>query len=308
MHVHEFQAKWRVATLTERAGYTAHFSDLCALLGQPTPSAADPSGQTYAFEKRVTKLDGATGFADVWRKGYFAWEYKGRGADLDAAYRQLNDYREPLENPPLLVVCDFDRIQIHTNFTGLRPVVHELTLETLDLPENLAVLRRMFTEPYALRPGAQDEDVTRQAAEKFGAIAGALRARGADPHATAHYLVQLLFCLFAEDVGLLPKGLFSNVVTAGVRDPEVFTRLAGDLLAAMRDGGYFGADRVAQFNGGLFNEVRVIPLAGAEIRTRQDAASLNWSRIEPAIFGTLFERSLDPNTRASVASFLLGAS
>jgi hypothetical protein len=133
VHVHEFQAKWRVADLSERAAYVSHYSDLCRVVGVQTPAEADPNGERYAFEKRVTNLGGGTGFADVWRKGYFAWEYKGRGANLDAAYRQLNDYREALENPPLLIVSDLDRIQIHTNFTGKASVVHEMTLETLDL-------------------------------------------------------------------------------------------------------------------------------------------------------------------------------
>lgn len=306
MHVHEFQAKWRVANLIEKAAAQSHFNDLCAVLGQPTPSQADPTGERYAFEKRVTKLGGGTGFADVWRRGYFAWEYKGRGANLDAAYRQLNDYREALENPPLLIVSDLDRIQVHTNFTGEPPVVHELNLETLDLPENLRVLREVFSDPYALRRGATDPAVTQRAAEKFGQIAASLRARGAEPHAIAHYLVQILFCLFAEDVGLLPKGLFTEVLTAGIHDPDAFSRLIESLLAAMRDGGYFGAARIPHFNGGLFTEPTVIPLAPAEIRILQDAAQLNWSRIEPAIFGTLFERSLDPNTRAALGAHYTG--
>ncbi|HUG16658.1 MAG TPA: type IIL restriction-modification enzyme MmeI, partial [Thermomicrobiales bacterium] len=133
MHVHEFQARWRDAGvgLTERAAAQSHFGDLCRVLGQPTPTEADPTGEFYTFEKRVMKLDGATGFADVWWRGRFAWEYKGRGADLEAAYRQLSEYREALENPPLLVICDLDRFVVHTNFTNTAKDVYRFTLAEL---------------------------------------------------------------------------------------------------------------------------------------------------------------------------------
>ena len=69
--------------------------------------------ESYAFEKGAEKLAGGDGFADVWKRGHFAWEYKGKLKDLKAAYRQLNDYRETLGNPPLLVVRDLDRFEVH---------------------------------------------------------------------------------------------------------------------------------------------------------------------------------------------------
>ncbi len=89
----DFAAKWRGVTTTEKAGSQSHFIDLCRMLGEPTPHEADPTGESYAFEKRVTKGGGGDGFADVWKRGFFAWEYKGKRADLKAAYRQLLDYR-----------------------------------------------------------------------------------------------------------------------------------------------------------------------------------------------------------------------
>lgn len=102
----EFAAKWAGSQATERAAAQEHFIDLCRMLGYPTPNEADPAGEWYAFEKGAEKLGGGDGFADVWKRGHFAWEYKGKKKDLVAAYKQLNDYREALENPPLLVVCD----------------------------------------------------------------------------------------------------------------------------------------------------------------------------------------------------------
>jgi hypothetical protein len=94
-----FVAKWRGVELSERASVQEHFLDLCALFGHPTPAAADPTGDFFTFEKGITKTGGGQGFADVWKRGFFAWEYKKRRKDLAAAYQQLLLYREPLENP-----------------------------------------------------------------------------------------------------------------------------------------------------------------------------------------------------------------
>ncbi len=80
-----FVAKWRGAQLSERASVQEHFLDLCALFGQESPATADPTGAWYTFEKGVTKTGGGQGFADVWKRGFFAWEYKKKRRDLDAA-------------------------------------------------------------------------------------------------------------------------------------------------------------------------------------------------------------------------------
>src|SRR5437899_778392 len=105
----EFIAKWKRVNLSERSAAQQHFLDLCDLLSQPKPAAADPDGAWYAFERGVKKSGGVKGWADVWLRGHFAWEYKGKHKDLTVAYQQLLRYREDLENPPLLIVCDLDR-------------------------------------------------------------------------------------------------------------------------------------------------------------------------------------------------------
>ena len=114
----ELIAKRQRADLSERRAYKQHFLDLCDVLGQPKPAQADPDGAWYTFERGLRKTTGGKGWADVWMRRHFGWEYKGKHKDLAAAYQQLLLYREALENPPLLVVCDLDRFQIHTNFTG----------------------------------------------------------------------------------------------------------------------------------------------------------------------------------------------
>jgi len=163
-----FIAKWVASTRTERAAAQEHFIDLCRLLGQPTPNEADPTGATYAFEKGVAKTAGGEGFADVWLKDRFAWEYKGKKKDLKAAYDQLLQYREDLGNPPLLIVCDLNRFQVHTNFTGTIKRVYEFNLADLARPEStptcpippLDVLRAVFEDPARLRPQQSAAQVT----------------------------------------------------------------------------------------------------------------------------------------------------
>ena len=113
----DFIAKWRANTRLERAACQEHFIDLCGLLNEPTPNT-DPTGATHAFEKGAAKATGGDGWADVWRKGCFAWEYKGKHRDLEAAHRQLLLYAGALGNPPLLVTCDMDRFVIRTNWTN----------------------------------------------------------------------------------------------------------------------------------------------------------------------------------------------
>jgi hypothetical protein len=100
----EFAAKWQGVQTIERAASQSHFIDFCRMLGVGAPTDLDPLGEWYAFEKGAEKLGGGDGYADVWKGGHFAWEYKGKRKDLSAAYNQLNQNREALENPLLLVV------------------------------------------------------------------------------------------------------------------------------------------------------------------------------------------------------------
>ena len=116
----QFMLKWGEVSLSERSAAQQHFVDLCHLLGQPTPAEADSHGTWFTFEKGTSKTGGGEGFADVWMRDHFAWEYKRPGADLTAAYKQLLLYSENLENPPLLVVCDIGLRVAMEQETGIR--------------------------------------------------------------------------------------------------------------------------------------------------------------------------------------------
>lgn len=301
----EFAAKWSGSTATERAASQEHFIDLCRMLGVPTPNEADPHGEWYAFEKGAEKIGGGDGFADVWKRGHFAWEYKGKRKDLKAAYQQLLQYREALENPPLLVVCDLDQFEVHTNFTNTSTVIHTFTLAELATApkEPLRILRAVMQDPEELRPSRTREDITEEAAREFAALATALRGRGHDPERVAHFLNKLLFCMFAEDAALLPRGLLDRLADGAGGDAKAFAAGLSDLFSKMSDrGGLFGPERIQWFNGGLFDSGDVIPLEAREIATVQAVSRLDWAQVEPAIFGTLFERGLDPGKRSQLGA------
>jgi type II restriction/modification system DNA methylase subunit YeeA len=307
----EFVERWKAVTLTERAAAQSHFIDLCEVLGQPHPAAADQTGQSFAFEKAVSKLHGGKGFADVWKRGYFAWEYKGKHKDLAAAYHQLADYRDDLENPPLLVVCDMDIFEVHTNFTGTQARVYRFKLDDLlsgaptpncALPP-LEVLRDTFSSPEQLRPEKAAARVTESAAKEFAKLAASLRERGVEPEAAAHFLMRLLFCLFADSIGLLPDHLFRQLIELNRAAPAKFATRLRQLFAAMStSGNNFGVHDIHYFNGGLFADDTVFDLTSADMGTLRAAADLDWSAVEPAIFGTLFERSLDPGKRSQLGA------
>ena len=297
----QFVAKWRHNTRKERSAAQEHFIDLCRLVGHPTPGEAATS-ESYDFEAGAAKQRGGSGWADVWKRGYFAWEYKGPHADLARAYQQLLQYREALENPPLLVVSDLDLIEIHTNFTNTVKQVYRLTLDDLLTPAGQERLRAVFTDPEALRAQQTTQQVTEAAAREFARLADLLRRWKEDPHRAAHFLIRLLFCLFAEDIGLLPRGLFSRLIQGTHMRPAAFVQQLSQLFAAMSTGGFFGAEEIAYFNGRLFDDAVVLELDSDGLDILARASRLDWSSIEPSIFGTLFERSLDPDKRAQLGA------
>jgi hypothetical protein len=109
----EFIQNWKAVELKERSASQSHFNDLCRLLDIEQPTTADPKGEWFTFEKGASKTSGGEGWADVWRKDCFAWEYKGKRKNLNAAFDQLLRYSVALDHPPLLIVSDMDQILIH---------------------------------------------------------------------------------------------------------------------------------------------------------------------------------------------------
>ncbi len=298
----EFIAKWRASELKERSAAQEHFIDLCRLLGEPSPAEADPTGEHYCFERGARKDGGGAGWADVWKRGCFAWEYKGRHKSLDAAFDQLRQYALALENPSLLIVSDMARFRVRTNWTNSASETHEFTLDDLADAACRDKLKWAMADPERLRPGESRREITERAAAVFAGLARKLRERGEEPERVARFVNRLVFCMFAEDIGLLPNDMFTRMLEEARRRPGDFADLARALFGAMAKGGRVGFEAVAWFNGGLFDDDAALPLESAEIEAALAAAALDWSEIDPSILGTLFERGLDPGKRSQLGA------
>jgi type II restriction/modification system DNA methylase subunit YeeA len=298
----EFISKWSRSTLKERSAAQEHFIDLCRLLDELTPAQADPHGDWFCFERGANKTGGGKGWADVWRRHRFAWEYKGKHKDLTVAFSQLQRYAIALENPPLLVVSDMERFEIHTNFTNTVHEVHVIALADLHSERSLRLLKSLFCDPESLRPGKTKTALTEETAERFAALAQVMQERNGEPERVAHFLNRILFCLFAQDAKLLPSNIMEQVLEAGLKNPDNANRMLRSLFRTMKKGGEFGAHIIEWFNGSLFDASEGVPLECDDIRELHSLCGLNWSAIEPSIFGTLFERGLDPGKRAQIGA------
>jgi hypothetical protein len=210
-------------------------------------------------------------------------------------------YALPLDNPALLVVSDRLRIEIHTHFTGTPSEQHTILLEELTRPDVQEKLRWLFKSPDRFKPTKTTKEITEEAATTFAETADRLRVAGVPPGEVSHFLTQCLFCFFAEDVDLLPAKLFERLVGVHVT-PAILARQLEKLFESMRDGGLFGAEDIPWFNGGLFQNIKVPPLSADDVKSLRDAAGMNWSAIDPSIFGTLFERGLDPGKRSQLGA------
>jgi type II restriction/modification system DNA methylase subunit YeeA len=304
MKPRDFVDTWRGNTRTERAASQTHFRQLCQLLGVPEPYSGAVPDDDYGFEKGAAKTGGGDGWADVWKRGCFAWEYKGPHANLDAALKQLKLYQGALHNPPLLIVSDMERIEVHTSWTNMVQERHVFTLDDLLDAAKREKLAAAFSETgvEAFRPNQKRADLTKEVAEKFVELAQRLRARGHAPEAVAHFVNRMVFCMFAEDVKLLPEKLFTKLLQVSAADPDQFKPFAERLFSQMRTGGSFDLSRIEWFNGGLFDDDAALPLERADIRLALEAAEKHWENIDPSIMGTLFERGLDPDKRSQLGA------
>ncbi len=300
-----FIEKWGNVTLTERAAAQSHFLDLCDLLGVPKPTDADPHGEFYTFEKTTDKDDGRRGFADVWYLGHFAWEYKRPNGDLEKALIQIRKYSGALGNPPLLVVSDIQHIRIVPQFTGYVTTPRDYAITDLLDARKREELRALWKNPDLLKPTQTREGVTLEAARQFAQIADRLQNKDKiDPHITAHFLIRILFCLFSENIGLLPPKHFTRMVEAFRSTPEGFIRRVADIFNKMASGGFDGNVEIRHFNGDLFTHAseQLVRLHPDDLSILWHATAHDWSSVAPSIFGTLFERGLDPTKRSQIGA------
>lgn len=325
--IEAFIQRWSKAGGSERANYQLFLTELCTLLELPLPEPAgdDTRDNAYVFERRVVmpQPDGTSnnGFIDLYRRGCFVLEAKQTGKTLDSsgwdkamlrAHNQADQYARALPTdegrPPFIVVVDVGRnIELYAEFSRSGatytpfpdPRSHRLRLEDLRKEAIRKRLAAVWLDPISLDPSRRSARVTREIADQLASLAKSLEAAGHAPQDVAGFLMRALFTMFAEDVGLLPERSFTNLLYRLRTKPENFAPMVENLWQTMSTGGFSPIleGKLLRFNGGLFNEARAIPLGRDQLELLVGASEANWRYVEPAIFGTLLERALNPRER-----------
>ncbi len=297
----KFIERWSGTGFNESQAAHSFFNDLCDLIGHPRPTDfGDP--ESFTFEKAVPG-----GRADAYYEEHFVWEFKGRDRQLNEAVTQAVGYARHLKNPPLIIASSFETIRIETNFQGMELVQHNIVVSDLDQPAMLRLLQDVFFNPTALRPERGVADVTQDTARLFSRIVADMEGHTTDPELLARHLNQIIFCLYAEDAGLLPEGIFAGILRSNRQRPDLSNRAIGNLFEQMAEGGLFGTHEIAHFNGDLFRTGTSVELSSNAMQRLGEAVEANWRSIEPSIFGTLFERALDESKRAQTGAHYTGA-
>jgi hypothetical protein len=210
--------------------------------------------------------------------------------------------------PPLLIVVDVGHtIELYSEFTCTGgayvpypdPRSYRISLDRLNDPEVRKNLALAWTDPKALDPSRRSARVTREIAQSLGRLAQSLESAGHSAEAVAAFLMRALFTMFAEDVELLPKDSFINLLKSLAGDQEKFVPMIEELWGRMRTGGFSTVlrEKVLRFNGGLFDDATALALNDDQFNLLIEAAKSDWRDVEPAIFGTLLERALNPIER-----------
>ena len=287
-----------LADLTERAAAQSHFRDLCDLLGEEPPTDADPKGEWYAFEKGATKTTGGEGWADVWKRGCFGWEYKGKRQGPEGSLRAASTVCAGARKPALAGRLRPRAFEIHTNWTNTVSQPTSSPLTTSPTARKLRWLKWAFTDPEQLKPGQTRQTLTEQAAAEFARLAQRLRDRG-HPSQIGRP--------FHQPAGLLH--VRRRCRPAAGQDVRADARQRGSLTGRLRGAGLVlvrGHEEPADGSG---SSVSIGSTAGCSTMTRiaVDQATIlrwcatparDWAEIDPSIFGTLFERGLDPDKRS----------
>ncbi|MBN8728460.1 MAG: class I SAM-dependent DNA methyltransferase [Xanthomonadales bacterium] len=329
--VEVFIARWQAADGRERANYQLFLTELAALLDLPAPepAGADDRTNAYVFERRVVFRHGdgseSYGYIDLYRRGAFVLEAKDVREASPTRYdegmlrarSQAENYARALPadegRPPFVVVVDVGRsIELYSEFSRSGatytpypdPRTHRIGLSDLRDASIRERLRALWLDPAGLDPARRSAIVTRAIAAHLAELARSLEAAGHAPHAAAGFLTRCLFTMFAEDVGLVPANAFRGLLESLKESPAQFVPMVGDLWRAMDAGLFSVAIRadLLRFNGKLFKQPDVLPLDRAQIGLLIESARADWREVEPAIFGTLLERALEPTERHALGA------
>jgi hypothetical protein len=259
------------------------------------------------FEQQVKKINDKIGFIDLLWKGVILIEHKSRGKDLDRAYKQAKDYFPGLkekELPRYILVSDFERFRLYDLEENMQ---YEFKLT--ELVNNVHLFG--FIAGYQKRSYKEQDPVNIEAAELMGKLHDKLKAIGYDGHHLELYLVRLLFCLFADDTSIFERGIFNDYLE--LKTNEDGSDLAAhigqlfQLLNTPEDKRFKNLDEaLAAFpyvNGKLFEEQ--LPIAHFDSEMRRillDCCLLDWGKISPAIFGSLFQSVMDEKARRNLGA------
>ncbi|MDP3909022.1 MAG: hypothetical protein Q8Q14_01400 [Gemmatimonadales bacterium] len=303
--------RWADARAAERANFQSYLIELCDALDVARPG---PAGGGYQFElaiRVVTKAgDEVPNYIDCYRRDYFAIEAKdeesGRSSDLllRRAFGQVRNYvtYAPGGMPPFVMVMHVARTLIvwdrwdgnYGDWQAGRRI--DLTL-LHQRPDDAAFLRAIWTDPSSLDPRARAEAVTKDVAGHLANLARTLEDQGHEQKRVARFIMRCVFTIFAEDIGLLPDEPFRQVLERCTDDPTAFPEQAAALWKAMDIGDKFVFKKLPRFNGHFFRDSEALPLTKQAILILRLAGEADWQDVEPAIFGTLLTRALDPEER-----------
>jgi hypothetical protein len=304
--------RWSGAQSRERANYQLYIGDLCEALGVERPRPAG-SGYEFEFPVKVIERNGAesSNFVDLFKRDHFVLEAKdgeaGRPDDvlLRKAYGQARSYvtHLPGKTPPYVLVLDVAKTMIVWDrwaggFGGFA-AGKRIDLPSLGArPADVALLRDIWRQPGARDPRAKSQAVTEAIAAKLGRLAAALEGRGHGQEAVSRFLMRCVFTMFAEDVRLLHDEPFRRLIDeVALPNPAEFVAAAEDLWRAMDRGERFGFRKLLRFNGHFFKDAVALSLTRDDLTILSEAAQADWSDVQPAIFGTLLTRALDPAER-----------
>lgn len=325
--INAFIARWTSSGGSERANYQLFLTELCRVLDlpQPEPASSNTEENAYVFERlvKINHPDGSQthGFIDLYRRGSFVCEAKQSGKTLDTsgwdkamlrAQNQADLYARSLSaeegRPPFIIVTDVGRnIELYSEFSRSGATYtpfpdtlnYRIRLEDLKNESVQQRLRAVWLDPMSLDPSRHAARVTRDIADNLAQLAKSLEADGHTPEDVAGFLMRALFTMFAEDVGLLPERSFTELLKSLKGDTAGFAPMLESLWSSMNTGGYSPAVRhhLLRFNGGLFHQSKAIPLNQSQFDLLLKASHADWRYVEPAIFGTLLERALNPRER-----------
>ena len=299
-----FSKKWAETKGKERQQAQTFIREFLAIFG-----ITDPFENNGEFEHKCPKDIGDDGYIDYFLPSKLIVEMKTKGKDLTKAYAQLKDYviHLPSEQmPELMLVCDFDTFELYHRTTA-KHISFRLK-ELRKYIRHFAILAGYETQ----RVYDEQDDVNVQAALKMAKLHDELKKHGIIGHKLEVYLVRLLFCMFAEDTGIFPKDAFLNYndnAKSDGTDLSARLNLLFEVLdmppeiRAMRT--LLSADvlQFAYVDGGLFSEL----LGNAEFNQFMkslliECCKFDWSKISPAIFGSMFQGIMDPEQRREIGA------